>query len=294
MPADHSTICKFDSVDDPICELVLDTIAAEVERAWCLGPSRAPSDEDRSCLRDLQTTDPRLDKIRTEETKGGLLVDTYRWVLDNKDFKRWRCGGDGQLLWVKGDPGKGKTMLLCGIIDELGASTRLKNPKASLRLSYFFCQATDSRINSASAVLRGLIYMLVQQQPTLISHIRERYDQAGKQLFEGVNAWTALTEILGNMLEDPGLQDTYLVVDALDECGTITTNQGDGQNIQPQDLTRLLGFITQKSTLPKVKWIVSSRNWPNIGKSLNKATKKIRLCLELNEKSVSEAVKNYV
>ncbi len=154
-------------------------------------------------LKDLQTTDPRLDKKRIEETKGGLLADAYRWVLENEEFKRWRRGGDGQLLWVKGDPGKGKTMLLCGIIDELSASTRLADPNTTTLLSYFFCQATDSRINNASAVLRGLIYMLVQQRPTLISYARERYDQAGKQLFEGVNAWTALTEILSNMLEDP-------------------------------------------------------------------------------------------
>ncbi|KAF1938340.1 hypothetical protein EJ02DRAFT_354742, partial [Clathrospora elynae] len=67
-----------------------------------------------------------------------------------------------RLLWVKGDPGKGKTMLLCGIINKLHSSL----PRTGL-LSYFFCQATDSRINSATAVLRGLLYMLVKQQPSL-------------------------------------------------------------------------------------------------------------------------------
>jgi hypothetical protein len=39
-------------------------------------------------------------------------------------------------------------MLLCGIIDELKKSII----KTDL-LSYFFCQATDSRINNAIAVL---------------------------------------------------------------------------------------------------------------------------------------------
>ncbi len=87
--------------------------------------------------------------------------------------------GMANCAWVKGDPGKGKTMLLCGIINTLGPSTRLIDPAAGTLLSYFFCQATDSRINSSCAVLRGLIYMLVQQQRTLISHIRKRYDQVG-------------------------------------------------------------------------------------------------------------------
>jgi hypothetical protein len=68
------------------------------------------------------------------------------------------------LLWVKGDPGKGKTILLCGIVNELKKSIA----KTDL-LSYFFCQATDSRINNATAVLRGLLYLLVDHQP--VAHL---------------------------------------------------------------------------------------------------------------------------
>ncbi|OAL54622.1 hypothetical protein IQ07DRAFT_273907 [Pyrenochaeta sp. DS3sAY3a] len=40
-------------------------------------------------------------------------------------------------------------------------------------LSYFLYQAMGLRINNATAALRGLVYMLVAQQPSLISHIRE-------------------------------------------------------------------------------------------------------------------------
>jgi hypothetical protein len=108
------------------------------------------------CMEDMHSTDPRDDKKRIEDTKGGLLTDSYRWVLNNTTFRQWHEDHHSGLLWVKGDPGKGKTMLLCGIINELQDST----PRCTL-LSYFFCQATDSRINSATAVLRGLLYMLV-------------------------------------------------------------------------------------------------------------------------------------
>jgi hypothetical protein len=76
-------------------------------------------DKLNNCLRDLRSTDPRDDKKRIEATKGGLLEDSYRWILENPGFQRWRNEQHGQLLWIKGDPGKGKTMLLCGIIDEL-------------------------------------------------------------------------------------------------------------------------------------------------------------------------------
>lgn len=229
---------------------------------------RLSNAEDRRCRDTLQASDPSLDKTRIEEEKGGLLRDSYCWVLDNVDFQRWRDARCGQLLWIKGDPGKGKTMLLCGIIDELS-----KMAVHDMNISFFFCQATNSRINNATAILRGLIYMLVQQQPSLMTHVRDGS-------FEGENAWFALFRAFTNILEDPHLQSTYLIIDALDECEA--------------GLDRLLGLLAQKSSAySRVKWIVSSRNWPGIEKELE-GTTQIQLRLELNEDTLSAAVDSFI
>ena len=196
------------------------------------------------------------------------------WILGNIGFRQWRDDEQSRLLWIKDDPGKGKTMLLCGIIDELKSTV-----KTGL-LSFFFCEATDARINNATAVLRGLIYPLVDQQPSLIRYIREKYDHARKALFEDVNAWVSLSEIFANILQDPNLKSAYLIIDALDECKT-------------EDLPQLLDFIVQKSSAsPHVKWIVSSRNWQNIEEQLETAGQKVRL--ELNAESISTAVSTYI
>lgn len=233
-------------------------------------------DKQNKCVQDLRSSNPRDDKTRIEQTKGGLLADAYCWVLDNDIFQQWQQDLESRLLWVKGDPGKGKTMLLCGIIDELHNSL----PKNTL-LAYFFCQATDSRINSATAVLRGLLYMLVSQQPSLASHIRNRYDRAGKALFEDANAWVALTEMFADVLRDPQLRTTYLIIDALDECVT--------------DLSKLLDFVAkQPSASHRAKWIVASRNWSAIEEQLELAEHKTRLSLELNAESVAAAVKIFI
>ncbi|KAF2201565.1 NACHT-domain-containing protein [Delitschia confertaspora ATCC 74209] len=230
------------------------------------------SKEDQECIKSLHITDPSDDRKRIEDTKGGLLDNSYYWILDNAEFRQWQDDEQSRLLWIKGDPGKGKTMLLCGIVNELKKSMT----KMDL-LSYFFCQATDSRINNATAVIRGLTYMLVDQQPSLISHIRKKYDCASKALFEDVNAWVALSEIFTNILQDPSLNSTYLIIHALDEC--------------VGDLSKLLDVIVgQSSALTRVKWIVSSRNWPNIEERLSKARQRMRLSLELNAESVSAAV----
>jgi hypothetical protein len=234
-------------------------------------------DKLEKCLRDLRLTDPRYYKQNIEHIKGGLLEASYRWILDNYDFQTWRNDEQNRLLWIRGDPGKGKTMLLCGIIDELNKSM----VKTAL-LSYFFCEATDSRINNATAVLRGLIYMLVCQQPSLILHIRKKYDLAGKAIFEDSDAWFALSEVFTDMLQDHNLNSTYLIIDALDEC-------------VEADLPKLLKFIAEKSSLSsRVKWLVSSRNWPLIEEQLKKAGSKVTLCLELSAESVSTAVSIYI
>ncbi|KAJ5000708.1 hypothetical protein K4K48_002289 [Colletotrichum sp. SAR 10_66] len=148
----------------------------------------AAQDSDASLFADLRITDPRDDKDRIERTKGGLLRNSYRWILENPDFQAWRNDPEKRLLWVRGDPGKGKTMLLCGLINELA--------NEEVEPVYFFCQATDPRLNNATAVLRGLIYMLLEKKPNLIHFVREKYRHGGKRLFEDTNSWTALGKIL--------------------------------------------------------------------------------------------------
>ncbi|KAJ5640336.1 uncharacterized protein N7484_008198 [Penicillium longicatenatum] len=237
-----------------------------------LQPERSLNQE---CLRDLRTTDPHYDKDRIQNTNGGLLKDSYCWILDNKEFQQWQNDQSNCLLWIRGDPGKGKTMLLCGIIDEL---MRLFGDTANI--SFFFCQATDVRINNATAVLRGLIYSLVEKQVSLLSYVQRLYDKAGKALFEDTNAWNALSRIFTDILKDQTLQSTYLIIDALDECTS--------------GLPSLLDLITQTSSAyPQVKWIVSSRNWPEIEERLD-TTQTAPISLELNEASVSEAVSKFI
>ncbi|KAL6824273.1 WD40-repeat-containing domain protein [Trichoderma sp. SZMC 28015] len=233
--------------------------------------------EDQQCMRDLRLSDPSDDKKRIEQTKGGLLQESYTWVLGNLEYQQWLDSEDSRLLWIKGDPGKGKTMLLCGIINELSS----QSSQSGHGVCYFFCQATDQQLNNASAALRGLIFKLAKQQPSLISHIRKKYDEAGKKLFEGLNTWIALSDIFTSILQDPTLKSTYLIIDAIDECVS--------------DLEKLLDLIVHATGINAgVKWIVSSRNWPKIEERLRLSEQKVKLSLELNVESISSAVNLYI
>ncbi|KAK3292420.1 uncharacterized protein B0H64DRAFT_365317 [Chaetomium fimeti] len=238
------------------------------------------------CLAELRSscTDPSDDKRRIEDRKGGLLKDSYKWILDHSEFQRWRGDDQSRLLWIKGDAGKGKTMLLCGIIDEFEAAIGSGPlPDAGL-ISYFFCEATDPRLRSSTAVLKGLMYLLLDRHGPLTHHLEAKHKRAGKQLFDdaNVNTFSALSGVLDNLLRDPALPPTYLLVDALDECR-------DG-------LSELLRFIrkTASTATSQVRWVLTSRNWHDIQQELSFEDSRTTLSLELNADHVSRAINVYI
>ncbi|KAF7545560.1 hypothetical protein G7Z17_g9089 [Cylindrodendrum hubeiense] len=232
-------------------------------------------DDFQQCLRDLCQTDPRDTRSRIIETKGGLLEDSYRWILGHPNFLKWRHEFRNGLLWIKGDPGKGKTMLLCGIISQLEKeATQISQPV------YFFCQATDESLSTATAVLRGLLFSLITQKPHLITHVQEEHRYRGRSLFEDTNAWFALCRIFKTILSQDGLEGQIIIVDALDECAV--------------DQQRLLQFISELSVSCKAKWIISSRNKWVIEEEMTIHSSNLPLSLELNADAISAAVGAYI
>ncbi|PNP45936.1 hypothetical protein THARTR1_10878 [Trichoderma harzianum] len=206
---------------------------------------------DRKCRWDLRVVDPRDDMKKIENKKDTLLPEAYEWVLGTEQYTRF-IQWDGpldhsscQLLWIKGHAGTGKTMLLMGIIRSLEKQQDLYAPG----ISCFFCQGTDVTLNTATAALRSLVWMLVVEQPNLMSHLRKKYADSGTALFQDSNAFFALSEAFLSMLDDPELSPVLFVVDALDEC-----------NSAKPGLNELLDLISKSiKRSDKVKWLCSSR-----------------------------------
>ncbi|WXC44317.1 hypothetical protein QX201_004054 [Fusarium graminearum] len=244
-------------------------------------------DEDgnnRVCFQDLYTTNPFLDKMQIERDKGTPLPHCYSWIFLTEGFQTWQQDPAQRLLWIKGDPGKGKTMLLCGIID------RLDELMPNL-ISCFFCRATEHYQNDATAVLRGLIWSLACQHPKLISHVRTQFDNIGRKAFDGPNKWEILSNILKRMVSDEDdcvPEGTTIAIDALDEC--------------IKDNDKLLDLILEicANENSKVKWLVSSRNWVEIEDTFmdeSISSKRVVLSLEDDEEveqSIQRAVEAFI
>ncbi|KAL4725922.1 hypothetical protein ACLX1H_006596 [Fusarium chlamydosporum] len=231
------------------------------------------NDEDKKCLKALFITDPRDDREAMQEQKGTPLVDSYGWILRNPKYQKFLDDPESRVLWINGLPGKGKTMLVFGLLDELSKTAR--------PLPFFLCQANVNQEDRSSlnAVLRGLIYMLVEYQPSLMAIIRPHYEKLEEKLFSDSNS-IKLKDILKQMLQDPSMHDTILAIDAVDEC-----------KIKRPSLTKL---IVHLSTSSKAKWIVSSRDWPEIGRELAKAKGLLSLNLGDEDDEMTAAVNSFI
>ncbi|KAH6683573.1 hypothetical protein F5X68DRAFT_121483, partial [Plectosphaerella plurivora] len=220
---------------------------------------------------------PSTNKGKNPKRKGGLYFQSCRWVLDHPHFQQWSRNEQGGVLHVVGDPGKGKTMLLCSIIDELERQLKVQATNAPATLLYFFCRADEDRLNNATSVLRGLLTCLFCDRSDLF----DKYQRANEmKCFPlNVNDWDTLRSFFDEIVRDPALGELYVIVDALDECR--------------EELDALLelirGLFNTRSRI-----LVSSRNWHNILSHLNPSERHRSLSLELNADSVSAAVTAFI
>ncbi|KAJ1328869.1 ankyrin repeat domain-containing protein 50 [Microdochium nivale] len=230
----------------------------------------------------LCESDPSADMVRIEDDKGGLLYNCFDWILENDQLKHWQQSKDARLLWIKGDAGKGKTMAMIGLAKQLACSRSLTSGFA-----FFFCQNADPRLNNATSVLRGLVWMLLRAHPSPAQYIPEEYrDKKDKRaaMFENSNQtlFSTLKIMLTSILRDARFDRLHILVDALDECS--------------QDLDKLVDLIRQDtmSAHSRAKWLVSGRYTVRLNRELKPSQHRDLLSLELNESHVSEAVASFI
>ena len=239
----------------------------------------ADGDADNRCLSAWRLTDPREDKDRILSNKDPLLEGSCTWILHDRAFTQWWNNDESRILWIHGDPGKGKTMIMMALIDEI--SRRLQLSPGSGVLSYFFCQNAIQELNNAVSIIRGLTYLLATRNPVLARYLRKRYDETDSRPFDGLNALHGLWITLSEIAQDPSHPRVYLLVDALDECDS-------------QSLETFLKLLSHSELSSKVKWVVTSRNETKIIEHLQRGHLGHNMGLELNSSHVSEAVTSFI
>lgn len=228
-----------------------------------------------------------------QHRKDDLITDSSNWILSHDYFLQfidWEGGNRCRRLWIKGNAGMGKTMLLIGIVKRLEAElagqheTRFDPPY----LSYFFCQGTNGRLNTATAVVRGLIWMFLRQEQSLIQHAM---GLAGQNLDDDLSTFLDLKNILLAMLKNHMMKRVYIIIDALDECVYVSRSDGIPGRAHLMDL------ISQISRdFPNVKCLVSSRDELDIEMKFFRAKDNSggSLQLELDRKVLAAPIEAYI
>jgi ankyrin repeat protein len=157
--------------------------------------------------------DPRDDQDRLIHAKGPIVEGTCEWIKTNELYNSW-LHSRSQLLWLSGGPGKGKTMLSIFLAGEL---ERIANDSQDMLFVQYFCNNRDEKRNTATAVIRGLLFQLLSLRPKLFDYILPSFKVQKESLFTD-SSFETLWRIFETMVHDPVLSTTYCVLDGLDEC----------------------------------------------------------------------------
>ncbi|KAH0592167.1 hypothetical protein MHUMG1_10119 [Metarhizium humberi] len=219
--------------------------------------------------------DPQIQLERMKMDKGGLNMECSGWLFHSDQFQTFLDTPEQHIFWITGDAGKGKTMLLCDVIERLRSS-----PDKTRRVFYYFCEARNSESElSKTAALRGLIGAIAFESDKYLDQLRKSLDK-NQNAFKGVGSGVAIAarDTLRSILSDEGLNGAIICIDGLDECG--------------QDIVHVLELVTE---YPNIKWVVSSRTGTlSVERKLRNYPNCERLSLEDVQTSVSGAVERFV
>ncbi|KAH9957508.1 hypothetical protein BC827DRAFT_653255 [Russula dissimulans] len=201
------------------------------------------------------------------------------WFLHGNTFPEWKAA-TGSLLWIRGNPGSGKTILSSSIIEDLERSH--KAGLASIAFFYFDFK-DDSKKNAHGALSSLLIQLAAQSDPysEILSALYSKHDAGSRQPSE-----YALRECFTEMLIVPEQGPIYIVLDAIDECPNSTGTPSARQDV--------LSLVKWLSELPRsrLSLYVTSRPEADIGVILQSlAYYTVSLHLESGQKS---DIANYI
>ncbi|KAF9891521.1 hypothetical protein FE257_003988 [Aspergillus nanangensis] len=171
---------------------------------------------------------------------GDRVEGTCEWFLRHEHFKNWLRRDSGPLV-VSADPGCGKSVLAKYLINE-------RLPRSATTCYFFFKSQLQNTVRQA---LCALLHQLFSYKPSLITHAMNEFKKNGKEL---VNSTTSLWLILENAVRDPLAGPIIIVLDALDECA----------EVQSQDLIQRIKSQFSSGCSSRLRYLLTSRPYEQL------------------------------
>ncbi|KAH7350408.1 hypothetical protein BKA66DRAFT_288549 [Pyrenochaeta sp. MPI-SDFR-AT-0127] len=175
------------------------------------------TNEQKACLRPLAFKDMKT----REHDINKQTPETCFWLREHESYKSW-LSQQNMLLWIKGNPGVGKSTLVKYALHECERQTPVN--KELVIASFFFHGRGSSLQKSQLGLFRSLLYQILDQVPELLhdftSIFKMKCDTEGEPEVKWDWHQTELQDFLKNSvpLFSKG-RPMRIYIDALDECG---------------------------------------------------------------------------
>ncbi|KND92361.1 Vegetative incompatibility protein HET-E-1 [Tolypocladium ophioglossoides CBS 100239] len=221
--ADHSGLVKYESRgqgDYPVVRerlrRLIDEAKQEVAKRFAEHSLYLPRSETTlACLRSLAFDDMDGRQSKIESAAAG----TCAWLLTHETLRHWTRQHRG-LLWIKGNPGSGKSTLMKYALQEVPSIYGMR----TLALSFFFHGRGHEMQKTPLGLFRSLLHQLLKLVPGAVSDLIDHFEDKRKTESEAREKWSWHLQPLQVFLESsiPKVLKTrpvILFIDALDECG---------------------------------------------------------------------------
>ena len=108
------------------------------------------------------------------ERSASVVTGTGIWFRTHRVYESWKSSTHSNLLWVKGKPGCGKSVLAALTWDEL-------KPLQSdnIAVARFYCDSSNPERSSYSFLLTTLLKQISGQSAQLHHDLEQTYDKEG-------------------------------------------------------------------------------------------------------------------
>ncbi|TVY42671.1 Vegetative incompatibility protein HET-E-1, partial [Lachnellula cervina] len=145
---------------------------------------------------------------------------TCRWFLTKPEYISWHDVAQhavhGGFLWIKGNPGTGKSTLMKLLFEN--TKLNAKNDVSKITLSFFFLARGTDEEKSTMGLYRSLLHQLFEEAADLRDSLEWMTPRGAITLQR--NGWNeeALKQTFTHSIQKLGNRSLTIFVDALDEC----------------------------------------------------------------------------
>ncbi|RYC55609.1 hypothetical protein CHU98_g10599 [Xylaria longipes] len=205
----------------------------------------------------FNTTPYRAHMMRNNERVEG----TCQWFCNHEKFTQWLESESDPVLVVSADPGCGKSTLAQYLIETI---LPREQPSASI-CYYFFKDNPEQR--TVFAALCALLHRLFDKQPELAETCKNQILKYGERLFTDPQLlWEIFMEAVtsqSGQAETTCNGSIICVLDALDECDSAE------RRMLLKNLDSLLATGATQHERPRIKFLFTTRGWPDILQQIN-------------------------